>query len=120
MEMRVVLKRAAMLFASFALLVALVFGIASVADPLTPNWASRVLAALIRSAIDLNNWIRTPASPPGSPSPGASQAEDPILWVHLIFGIDSLIGLLLLAFLGCVVLAWCWTWIQRGTARRER
>jgi hypothetical protein len=117
--MRVVLKRASALFGVFGLLVALTVGIASTADPGFPNSANRVLLLLVQPAIAFNNWMDGLASQSEQSALGRPEGKDPVLWVHVILGIDALITLLVLYFLVCLILAWCWTWIERRTAPRE-
>ena len=42
---------------------------------------------------------------------------EPLLYAHVYVIIDwaELLGLLLLYFVVCIVLAWCWTWIKTRT-----
>jgi hypothetical protein len=117
--MRAVLKRATTLYAVFAFLVALVVGIASAAQPAVPNFASRVLVLLIQPAFAWTGWIYGPAARTDPPALGESEVKEPVLWLHSILGVDALIGLLLLYFLVCLILAWCWTWIESRTASRR-
>jgi len=102
---RVVLKRAAKLFAVFVVLAATTLGLASLASPGFGNPAlSRVLALLIAPVLIVHRWIY-----------GQPDQEEPILNVYVIIGVESLVGLLLVYFVVCLALAWCWTWIKART-----
>jgi hypothetical protein len=103
---RVVLQRAAKLFAGFVVLVAATIGLASLANPGFANPALyRVLALLIAPVLVVHRWIY-----------GQPDREEPILDVYVIMGVETLVALLLLYFVVCLALAWCWTWIKARTA----
>jgi hypothetical protein len=88
---RVVLKRGVKLFAISAAFVAATLGFAYFVDSLG--------AGVVR------RWIAGCSQP---------DQEEPLLYVHVYvpIGWGELLGLLLLYFVVCLVIAWCWTWIK--------
>jgi hypothetical protein len=88
---RVVLKRGVKLFAISAAFVAATLGFAYFVDSLGAGVARR--------------WIAGCSQP---------DQEEPLLYVHVYVAIGwgELLGLLLLYFVVCLAIAWCWTWIK--------
>ena len=86
--MLVVLKRGAKLFAVSAAVVVAMLGLAYFVD--------------LAGAGVIRRWIF-----------GGPDQEEPVLYIHVIM--EDLVGLLLLYFVVCLALAWCWTWIKART-----
>ena len=105
-----VLKRAAKLFAVFALFVAVTVAIASFASPPLSNISLLTLVSLIDPLFPVRHWMY------GSPD----ASDGPILFVHYYWGLETLVALLTAYFVVCLALAWCWTRIEARAARNAR
>jgi len=107
------MTRATKLFGAFVFIVALAWVLASTAGPrVFPNALDRALLALVQPAIAVGSLVHRLANS-NQRGPVTAEEQDPVLFVHMILGVDALIGLLAFYFLVCVVAACCWTWIER-------
>ena len=102
-----VLKRTVKLVAVFAVLVAVTVAIASFASPPLSNVPLWALLFLIDPMFPVRHWTYDPS-------------DGPILFVHYYWGIETLVAVLMVYFVVCVALAWCWTRIERRAARNAR
>ena len=102
-----VLKRGAKLFAVFAALAAATLASAYLLDSAGGFGSSaryRVTELLLAPEWVVHRWLH-----------GQADQEDPILFLHLIVGIEGLVVFVLRYFLVCLALAFCWTWIESRT-----
>jgi len=98
-----VLKRGVRLFAVFIAFAAAALAFAYLLDSASRfSWAlPRVAAFLMVPEWVVYRWLYD------QPDQG-----DPVLFVHLIIGLDVLVGSVLRYFVLCLAVAFCWTWIE--------